>query len=168
MVQAFEDFTLYYADSIANNKASQAAAGFRIKSGENNIKLVYCIPDEFAKRVTDTSNALAIDKTEPDTGSGRIMVEVQFTQSRETTPTLNALGILENMFFIKSNDPAFRKGRFGLLNTDNPELNVEPVKFGGYKFAGFKQIPNKDNPALLTYVVKLSFVGDHDILGVTA
>ena len=165
MVQAFENFTLYFALSIAQNDAANATLKI---SNTDGIKLVYCIPDDFTKRVTDTSNALAIDKTEPDTGSGRIMVELQFTQNRETAPTTNVLEILNEMFFTKSNDTVFRKGRFGLLNDDNPELNVEPVKFGGYKFAGFKQTPNKDNPALQIYIVKLSFVGDHNILGVTA
>jgi len=165
MVEAFEDFTLYFALSIDDNAADDATLKI---SNTDGIKLVYCIPDDFSKRVTDTSNALAIDKTEPDTGSGRIMVELQFTQSRETAPTVDVLKTLKEMFFLKSNDPTFRKGRWGLLNTDNPELNVEPVKFGGYKFAGFKQVPNKETPALLTYIVKLAFVGDHTILGVTA
>ncbi len=163
MVQAFENFTLYYALSITENKAADATLKI---SNTDGIKLVYCIPDDFTKRVTDTSNALAIDKTEPDTGSGRIMVELQFTQNRETAPIVEVLKTLKEMFFTKSNDTDFRKGRFGLLNTDNSELNVETVKFGGYKFAGFKQIPNKDNPALQIYIVKLSFVGDHAILGV--
>ncbi len=165
MVLAFENFTLYYALSIAQNDAANATLKI---SNTDEIKLIYCIPDEFAKRVTDTSNALAIDKTEPDTGSGRIMVELQITQERTTAPTTNVLEILNEMFFTKSNDVDFRKGRFGLVNDDNPELNVEPVKFGGYKFAGFRQIPTPNEPGLQKFNIKLSFVGDHTILGVTA
>jgi len=159
---AFEDFTLYFALSLAQNDATNATLKI---SNTDGIKLVYCIPNEFTKRVTDTSNALAIDKTEPDTGSGRINVELQITQSRETEPTTNVLEILNEMFFNKSNDEDFRKGRFGLLCDDNVELEIEPVKFAGYKFAGFRQIPNKDNPALQAFNISLTFVGDHTKLG---
>lgn len=159
---AFEDFTLYYALSLINNDAASATLKF---SNTDGISLVYCISNEFMKRVTDTSNALAVDKTEPDTGTGRSIIELQVTQSRETPPTVNLLKTLQEMFYIKSSDTTFRRGRFGLLNTDNPELDAKPIKFGGYKFMGFRQVPNKDAPALLTYNIQLSLVGDHTILG---
>lgn len=162
MATAFEDFTLYFALSIANNDA--ASATLKI-SNIDGIELVYCIPIDFTKRVTDTSNALALDKTEPDTGTGRAMVELQIVQDRTTVRTTNLLKLLEQMLFIKSSDATFRRGRFGLLNTDNPDLDAKPIKFGGYKFAGFKQVPNKDTPSLLVYNISLSFVGDHTILG---
>jgi len=159
---AFENFTLYYALSIVNNDAASATLKF---SNTDGIQLVYCIPNEFMKRVTDTSNALALDRTEPDTGTGRSIIELQVTQSRETTPSNNLLKTLLEMFYIKSSDNIFRRGRFGLINTDNPELDAKPIKFGGYKFMGYRQVPNKDAPALLTYNITLSFVGDHTILG---
>jgi len=158
---AFENFTLYFALSIAQNDA--ASATLKI-SNTDGIEMVYCIPNDFMKRVTDTSNALALDKTEPDTGTGRAMVELQITQERGTVPTTNLLKLLQQMFFIKSSDTIFRRGRFGLLTDDNPELSAEPIKFGGYKFAGFKQIPNKDEPSRVKYNISLSFVGDHTIL----
>ena len=159
----FEDFTLYYAKSLAQNTA--ALADLFIKGGENNIKLVYCIPIEFAKRQTDTSNATSEDPTSPDTGTARAGIEIQFTQERATTPTTNVLATLLDMFYKKTEDDVFRKARFGLLNTDNPDLDAEPVTLGGYKFLNFKQIPNQDNPALNTYNVQLNFIGDHTILG---
>jgi hypothetical protein len=162
MVTAFEDFTLYYALSIAANDANSATLKI---SNTDGIELVYCIPNEFMKRVTDTSNALALDKTEPDTGTGRSIVELQITQERGTTPTTNLLKLLQQMFYIKSSDTEFRRGRFGLLNTDNPDLDAKPIKLGGYKFMGFKQVPNKDTPSLMIYNISLSFVGDHTILG---
>ncbi len=162
MTTAFEDFTLYYALSLANNDA--ASSTLKI-SNIDGIELVYCIPNEFMKRVTDTSNALALDKTEPDTGTGRATVELQIIQDRTTVRTTNLLKLLQQMFFIKSNDPIFRKGRFGLVNTDNPDLDAEPIKLGGYKFGGFRQVPNKDTPSLLVYNITLSFLGDHTILG---
>lgn len=159
---AYENFTLYYASSLVNNDA--ASATLKLENIDS-VELVYCIPNEFMKRITDTSNALALDKTEPDTGTGRSIVEIQIVQDRLQAPSTNVLKTLQEMFYIKSSDPIFRRGRFGLLNDDNPELNAEPVKFGGYKFMGFKQIPNKDTPSLLTYNILLSFVGDHTILG---
>lgn len=162
MATAFGNFTLYYALSIAQNDAASAALKI---SNIDGIELVYCIPDEFMKRVTDTSNALALDKTEPDTGSGRTIVELQIIQDRTTTRTTNLLKLLEQMFFIKSSDDSFRKGRFGLLNADNPDLDAKPIRLGGYKFAGFRQVPNKDTPSILIYNITLSFLGDHTILG---
>jgi len=159
---AFENFTLYYALSIANN--DPASSTLKI-SNIDSIELVYCIPNEFMKRITDTSNALALDRTEPDTGTAKAVVELQIIQDRAQAPSTNVLELLEQMFYIKSSDTIFRRGRFGLLNDDNPELNAEPIKFGGYKFLGFRQIPNKDTPSLVTYNIQLSFVGDHTILG---
>jgi len=158
----FEDFTLYYALSIGQNDAANATLKI---SNIDGTKLVYCIPLEFMKRVTDTSNALALDKTEPDTGSGKTIVELQITQDRTIVRTSNLLKLLQQMFFIKSNDDDFRKGRFGLINTDNPELDANPIRIGGYKFLGFKQVPNKDTPSFLTYNITLAFLGDHTILG---
>ena len=162
MAPAFENFTLYYAKSIAENSAAQADLKI---SNTDGIELVYCITTEFMKRVTDTSNALALDKTEPDTGTGKAMVELQITQDRGESPTTNLLKLLQQMFFIKSSDSTFRRGRFGLINDDNPELDAKPIKFGGYKFAGFRQVPNKDAPSRVMYNISLSFVGDHTILG---
>lgn len=160
---SFEDFTLYYAKSLAENTA--VLADLKIVGGANNIKLVYCIPTEFAKRQTDTSNALSEDITSPDSGTAKADIEIQFTQERDVAPATNVLITLLDMFYKKTEDDIFRKGRFGLSNTDNPELDAEPVTLGGYKFLLFRQVPNQDNPALNTYIVQLRFVGDHTILG---
>ncbi len=160
---SFEDFTLYYAKSLVDN--TPVLADLKIVGGANNIKLVYCIPIEFAKRQTDTSNAQSEDTTSPDTGTARAGVEIQFTQERGTPPATNVLATLLDMFYKKTEDDIFRKGRFGLSNTDNPDLDATPIATGGYKFLNFKQIPNQDNPALNTYIVQLNLVGDHTILG---
>ena len=159
----FEDFTLYYAKSLIDNTA--ALATLKIVGGANNIKLVYCIPIEFTKRQTDTSNAQSADQTSPDTGTAKAGVEIQFTQERSTSPTTNVLVTLLDMFYKKTEDDIFRKARFVLLNTDNPELDAEPIATGGYKFLNFKQIPNQDDPALNVYIVQLNLIGDHTILG---
>ena len=160
---SFEDFTLYYAKSLADN--TPVLATLKIVGGANNIKLVYCIPIEFTKRQTDTSNALSEDITSPDTGTARAGVEIEFTQERASAPTTNVLVTLLDMFYKKTEDDIFRKARFGLSNTDNPSLDALPIATGGYKFISFRQMPNRDNPALNTYIIRLDFIGDHTILG---
>lgn len=162
---AFENFTLYYAKSLTLNSASQA--DLKITNGvpADKIKLAYCIPKSFAKRVTDTSNALSLDPTKPDTGTAGAFVELSITQERDTTLDTNILETLLQMFYIKSSDDDFEKGRFGLLNDDNPELDVEPEALAGYKFVSFSQNPNPNDIALVTYTVTLDYVGDHTKLG---
>lgn len=159
---SFEDFTLYYAKSLAENTAALAVLKITNSDG---IKLLYCRPMDFAKRVTDTSNALSEDKTSPDTGTARNAIELRFSQERDTTPTTNVLKTLLQMFYLPTDDDVFRKARFGLLNADNPDLDVIPVALGGYKFTRFFQEPNPDTPALNLYIVQLDFVGDHTLLG---
>lgn len=158
----FETFTLYYAKSLTENEAVNADLKI---SNVDGVKLVYCIPIDFSKRQTDTSNAQSEDKTSPDTGTAKAGIEIRFTQERDVAPSVNVLKTLMDMFYRKTQDTDFRKARFGLLNTDNPELDVEPTAVGGYKFTVFKQTPNPDKPALNDYTVQLDFIGDHTLLG---
>lgn len=159
---AFENFTLYYAKSLGQN--GPADADLKI-SNTDGIKLLYCIPIDFSKRQTDTSNTQSEDKTSPDTGTARAGVELRFTQERDIAPTVNVLKTLLDMFYRITQDIDFRKARFGLSNADNPELDVLPTAVGGYKFINFKQEPNPDRPALSIYTVQLDFIGDHTLLG---
>ena len=55
---AFENFTLYYAKSIAQNDPVNAVLKITNVDG---IKLIYCIPIDFSKRQTDTSNTQSED-----------------------------------------------------------------------------------------------------------
>lgn len=159
---SFENFTLYFAFSLGQNQAANATLKI---SNVDGIKLIYCIPIDFTKRQTDTSNAQSEDKTSPDTGTARAGIELRFSQERDVAPTVNLLKTLLDMFYKKSNDVDFRKARFGLLNDDNPELDVEPTNVGGYKFQNFKQEPNPDKIAINVYTVQLDFIGDHTLLG---
>lgn len=158
----FESFTLFFAKSLIENQAVNADLKI---SNTDGIKLVYCIPIDFSKRQTDTSNAQSEDKTSPDTGTAKAGIEIRFNQDRAVAPSVNVLKTLMDMFYKKTQDTDFRKARFGLANTDNPELDVEPTAVGGYKFINFKQIPNPDKPALNDYTVQLDFIGDHTLLG---
>jgi len=159
---AFEAFTLYFAKSLAENTA--ALADLKI-TNVDGVKLIYCIPIDFSKRQTDTSNAQSEDKTSPDTGTAKAGIELRFSQERNMAPATNVVKTLMDMFYKRTQDIDFRKARFGLLNDDNPELDVEPTAEGGYKFTSFRQEPNPDSPALLIYTVKMDFIGDHTLLG---
>jgi hypothetical protein len=166
----FAPFVLWYAAGLPpnNTPGNQSDDNLFISSDDDGIQLVYCIPINFTKRQTDTSNALAVDKTSPDTGTAANRVELRFVQDRSVAPATNALQKLLHMFYIIASDSDFRKARFGLQNDDNPGLNVEPTSLGGYKLMAFKQEPNPDNPSLNTYTVELEFVGDHTLLGAFA
>lgn len=165
----FDTFKLWYSKDTGNNTFALADATRRIENvttptGEQ-ISLIYCMPSPFQKRMTDVSEALAVDPTKPDTGTAVAQVVIRFTQQREATPTIPVLAKLLEMFYLKSSDDIYLKGRFGLENTDNPQLDVLPVPSAGYKFIRFKQEPNQNNPALIIYEVTLEFVGDHTLLG---
>lgn len=166
---SYDTFKLWYAKSIASNSFASADDGFKLQNTTTTDKarsLIYCNPLMFAKRQTDTSNALAVDPTSPDTGTGMSDVILKFTEGRTAAlGTSTALKILINFFYNKSSDPIFKKGRFGLENTDNPDLDVLPLATAGYKFINFRQEPNPSAAGLLTYLVQLKFLGDHTKLG---
>lgn len=167
---AYDTFKIWYSKGTgANNTFALADATRKIENvttpvGEE-ISLIYCMPSPFAKRVTDVSEALASDPTAPDTGTATANVILRFTQQREVTPTIPVLAQLLEMFYLKSSDDTYLKGRFGLENTDNPQLDVLPLPDAGYKFLSFKQEPNQNNPALQIWELVLKFVGDHTKLG---
>jgi len=166
---AYDTFKIWYAKSLGSNTFTLADATAKIQNlttpvGEA-VSLIYVIPSSFAKRVTDVSNALAVDPTSPDTGTGQSNVIVRFVQKREVTPTIPVLPKLIEMFYNFSSDDDFQKGRFGLENTDNPELDCLPIATAGYKFISYKQEPNQNFPAVQIWEVVLKFVGDNSKLG---
>lgn len=168
-MSAYSVFKIWYALSLGSNDFTSAASGLKIQNtatpvGEE-ISLIYCMPLNFRKRATDVSNALALDPTSPDTGTGMSDVVLRFTQNRSVTPTVPVLEKIRDIFYKKQSDDDFTKGRIGLESSDNPELDCLPIATAGYKLTGFKQEPNQNKPALLTYELTLKFVGDHTKLG---
>ncbi len=165
----FQTFKIWYAQSLAQNTFDDAANNRKIQDvatpEETSVKLLSVIPTSFQKRATDQSAALAADKTSPDTGTALNNITIRFTQQREATLADPVLQRLINMFYLKSSDDDFQKGRFGLENTDNPELDVLPIATAGYKFLNFHQEPNDQKISLQTWEVVLGFVGDHTKLG---
>jgi len=168
-MSVYKNFKIWYAKSLANNKFGDADANLAIKESDSPpkqaIKLIYVIPAQFRKRATDVSEALAVDPSSPDTGTAMSDVIIRFVQQREEALTSPVLSDLIDMFYVKSSDNDFEKGRFGLENKDNPELDCLPVALAGYKFISFKQEPNQDKTALQTWEVTLKFLGDHTKLG---
>jgi len=167
---AYDTFKLWYSKGTgANNTFANADVTRRIQNvttpAKEAISLIYCLPNSFAKRTTDVSEALAVDPTAPDTGTGSSNILLRFEQLREQTPTIPVLAKLLEMFYLKSSDDTYLKGRFGLESTDNPQLDVLPLPDAGYKFLSFKQEPNQNNPALQIWEIALKFVGDHTKLG---
>ena len=167
---AFDTFKIWVALSVVSNTfALQTDANLKIQNslapaGEE-IKLIYCLPQNFQKRATDVSNAQAVDPTSPDTGTGVSNIVLRFTQSRTVAPTVPVLPKLFAMFYTLQNDDNFEKGRIGIETTDNPGLDCLPIKLAGYKMISLKQEPNQDKPSLLIYEVVLKFVGDNTKLG---
>jgi len=166
----FQTLKLWYAKGVDPlNKFSDADATRKIENkttpeGEE-ISLIYILPAPFTKRQTDVSNALAADPTSPDTGTAGATVIIRFTQERKVARTVSVLPILLEMFYLKSSDDTFEKGRFGLENTDNPELDVLPLPTAGYKFISFKQEPNQNQTSLQIWELTLKFLGDNTKLG---
>jgi len=167
---AYDTFKLWYSKGTgANNTFALADDTRKIENvttpAKEKISLLYCMPNPFQKRITDVSEALASDPTKPDTGTAGSTVIIRFSQLREQTPTIPVLTQLIEMFYLKSSDDTYLKGRFGLENTDNPQLDVLPLPTAGYKFLRFKQEPNQNNPALIIWELTLEFLGDHTKLG---
>jgi len=164
MVTDWEDFTLYLAKDLTVPGTSNAAAASLLKiSNDSHVKLVYCSPVSFIKRVTDTSNAQNLDRKSPDTGTAGNVVELLIREDREIAGS-TLLKKLIQMQFTKSDNTVFRAGAFGLLATDNPELQCKPTQLGGYKWLGFYHVPDANNPATQQFRVRLDFIGDHTIL----
>ena len=163
----FEDFKIWYAKSLAQNTFVNADADRKIENtatvGEE-IQLMFCGPMKFQKRQTDVSQATAADKTAPDTGTAGSYIKLVFLQKRDTT-NFQVLGRLLTLFYLKNSDEDFTKGRIGLENADNPELDVIPTATAGYKFISFMQRPNEDNPSIIQWELELEFLGDHTVLG---
>jgi hypothetical protein len=167
---AYDTFKLWYAKAVSpNNTFAAADATHKLENvttpvGEE-VSLIYVLPSSFAKRTTDVSNALAVDPTSPDTGTGQSNVILRFVQQRTVTPTIPVLPKLLAMFYEFQSDDTFQKGRMGLESTDNPELDCLPIPTAGYKLLSFKQEPNQNHPGVQIWEVVLKFVGDNSKLG---
>ncbi len=161
MSLAFEDLTLYKALSIAQNTAAQSVD--KIVT-DTNIKIQYCIPINFSKRQADLTAPESQDPATPDTGVGMNIVEILFQIDRGVAGQI-VLDKLMTWFYTIAEDIVFKRGFLGLLNTDNPELDLKPIALAGYRIISFQQIPDTEHPASQQFKVHLQFQGDHTQLG---
>ena len=111
---AYDTFKIWLGKTVANNTFALADATAKIQNvttpvGEE-VSLIYVLPS-FAKRVTDVSNALAVDPTSPDTGTGKSNIILRFTQERNVAPTIPVLPRLLEMFYTLNSDDNFQKAR---------------------------------------------------------
>ena len=158
---AFGDLTLYKALSIAQNDA--ASSTDKIVTSET-IKCQYCIPKNFTKRMADLTAPESQDPATPDTGVAMNVVEILFQIDRGPANEI-VLDKLMTWFYTPAEDAIFKRGFLGLLNDDNPELDLKPIALAGYRIITFQQIPDTENPASQQFLVQLQFEGDHTQLG---
>ncbi len=158
---AFGDLTLYKALSIAQNTAAQSTD--KIVTSQT-IKCQYCIPKNFTKRMADLTAPESPDPTTPDTGVAMNIVEILFQVDRGPANEI-VLDKLMTWFYTPAEDSIFKRGFLGLLNDDNPELDLKPIALAGYRIISLQQIPDTENPASQQFLVQLQFEGDHTQLG---
>ena len=162
MSLAFRDCTLYKALSIANNTAAQSVSKIEALGGD--IRCQYCIPRQFNKRQTDLTSPDEPDPTSPDTGTAMNIVEILFLVDR-TTANQPVLTRLMEWFYELNTDPTFKRGFLGLLNQDNPQLDLKPIALAGYRLISFQMLPDIENSGVQQILVRINFQGDHTQLG---
>jgi len=96
----------------------------------------------------------------PDTGPAGAFVEIQFTVDRSNVLAQDFLTALIRMYGIILTDSEFRRGRIGLINSDNPQLDItEPTATLGYKLVQFQEIDPIDYKSRQIFKVLLQLAG---------
>ena len=157
MVEAFEILQIWQADSLALPDFDDATIKFE---NDDQIKLDYCIPQLWAKKRTETTGVQDEQDVHPDTGPAGGFVEIQFTADRSTPLTQNFLSVLLKWYGTQNTNSDFKRGFLGLINTDNPQLDItEPQAFLGYRLVQFQQINPLEFPARQIFRIQLQFGG---------
>ncbi len=156
MSEEFADFALWYALSLGS--PSKASSTVKIESSAQ-IQLDYCVPQLWVKKRTDLTGVQETENVHPDTGPAGGFVEVQITLDRGTSsPTF--LKTLLEFYGTQLTDSDFKRGRLGLENADNPELDLVPSATIGYKMVQFALINPVDYKSKQIYRILLQFGGD--------
>ncbi len=155
MSEEFDAFAIWFALSIGS--PGKASATSKIENSAT-IKLDYCIPTNWAKKRTDVTGAQEETDVHPDTGPAGAFVELQVTIDRGTsTPAF--IKELIRWYGTQNTDSDFKRGRLGLENDDNPELDLVPSATIGYKLIQFGIISPVSYKAKQTYKILLQFGG---------
>ena len=159
MSQEFATLQLWIAKSLASATFAQADSDKKFEN-DAQIQLDYCIPQQWAKKRTDTTGVQSDQDVHPDTGPAGAFVEIQFTVDRSNTVTQDFLTALIKMYGIQNTNSEFTRGFIGLINSDNPQLDITvPTATLGYKLVQYGQIDPIDYKARQIYRVLLQLGG---------
>ncbi len=160
MSEEFGDFAIWFALSVGS--PDKASATVKIESSAT-IQLDYCVPQLWVKKRTDLTGVQETENVHPDTGPAGGFVELQITIDRGVS-TPEFLKTLLRFYGTQLTDSDFKRGRLGLENDDNPELDLVPVGTGsdriGYKMVQFALINPVDYKSKQIYRILLQFGGD--------
>jgi hypothetical protein len=159
MSEEFADFAIWLALNSGN--PSKASSTVKIENS-SQIQLDYCVPQLWVKKRTDLTGVQETEGVHPDTGPAGGFVELQITINRGASSPVFLKTLLE-FFGTQLTDSDFKRGRLGLENDDNPELDLVPVGTGadriGYKLVQFALINPVDYKSKQIYRILLQFGG---------
>ena len=157
MSQEFQTLQLWQALSIGSPSFSSSTNKFQ---NDVQINLEYCVPLNWTKKRTDVTGVQNDQGIHPDTGPAGAFVEIQFTVDRSVTQIQDFLSVLIKMYGTQNTNSEFRRGFIGLINSDNPQLDVTtPTATLGYKIVSFGQINPIDYKSRQMYRVLLQLQG---------
>lgn len=167
MVEEFAKLQLWQAKSLVLPTFDNADDTRKFESNDI-LRLDYCIPLKWSKKRTDTTGVQSEENVHPDTGPAGALVEIQFTVDRKVALGENDQNFLQTLILIyatQNTNSDFRRGFLGLINTDNPELDVTTVTATlGYRLLDFGQIDPIDFKARQKYRVVLQLLGKASLL----
>lgn len=157
MSEEYASLTLFQALSIEKNTKVDAVR--KISTDNDWIKLVYCIPKNFSKTLTDVSPAEGEEKVGPDTGPATQFIEIMILVDRQAADRQDTLQTLMQWHGALNTKIPFRRGFIGLENSDNPTLNLNPTATIGYREIEFMEVNPTGNKGKIQYVIKLELKG---------
>ena len=158
MSAEFATLQIWIASGIGTPSFAQADANKKFQN-DTQIQLEYCIPKQFVKKRTDVTGVQSDQDVHPDTGPAGGLIEIQFVVDRSSVVVQDFLTALINFYGIQNTNSDFKRGFIGLTNSDNPQLNITPSEFLGYKLVQFEQIDPIDFKARQIYRVLLQLGG---------
>ncbi len=157
MSEEYSTFTLFQALSLSLNTSANAV---RKIENDADISLDYCIPKKFTKRRTDVSGAETEEEIGPDTGPAGQFIEIMLTVNRQSAAKQETLDTLLQWQGLINTALPFKRGFLGLVNEDNPSLNLDPLANIGYKLADFGMINPTGHKGTQQYLILIQLQGD--------
>ncbi len=155
----FETFQLWQAASLALPGFDNADDNRKFEN-DTQVKLDYCIPSLFVKKRTDTTGVQSEQDVHPDTAPAGGFVEAQITIDRKSVLTQDVLSALIYWYGTQNTNSVFKRGFLGLINTDNPQLDIPtPSATLGYRLVQFQQLNPVDFPARQIFRIMLQLGG---------